>query len=335
MTGLGAALSPPAQTAAAHLLRGIAGIVCAVTGGAGFAGRLATPAGTLSALAIVLSAALVAATVGRDPHARTVAWFVAAAAAFAFPATRPRRGRRQLRTGAFDVLAICGAPSGSAWLLARSRPRRGEAAVVELTVALGATFALLLTLGSPRYAAAVLTIWGLLLGVTALRRNRAAHLRRWLVRAALVAELFAGWLLLYSVRVPLTEAYTLPFAAVALLVGALELRYNDQLSSWLAYGPALVGGFPPSVALVLVGHDAVARWVILLVAAVVSVIVGASLRLSAPVKVGSAVAVVVALVEAIRLLAQGQVAGGLLVAIAGAVLVVFGAVSELHRRSRV
>src|SRR5262249_36317990 len=177
-------------------------------------------------------------------------------------------------------------------------------------------------------------IWGLLLGVTALRRDRPAHLRRWLVRGALVAELFAAWVLLYSVRVPLTEAYTLPFAVVALVIGALELRNDDQLSSWVAYGPALVGGFAPSVVLVLIGHDAVARWVILLVVAVVTVIVGASLRLSAPVQVGSAVAVVVALVEAIRLLARGQVAGGLLVAIAGAVLVGFGAVSERRRRSR-
>jgi hypothetical protein len=86
---------------------------------------------------------------------------------------------------------------------------------------------------------------------------------------------------------------------------------------------------------VLIGHDTVARWVSLLVIAVVVVIIGSSLRLSAPVQVGSAVAVVVALVEAIRLLAHGQVAGGLLVAIAGAVLVGFGAVSERRRRSRV
>src|SRR5262249_48648789 len=86
--------------------------------------------------------------------------------------------------------------------------------------------------------------------------------------------------------------------------------------------------------LININHDAVARWVTLLVVSVVTVIIGARLRLSAPVQVGSSVAVVVALVEAIRLLAHGQVAGGLLVAIAGGVLVGFGAVSERRRRSR-
>ncbi len=334
VTGLGAALSPPVLPAAASLLRGTAGIVCAVTGGAGLAGSLATPAGTLVALGIVTAAAGTSAVVGRDPSARMVAWFIASAGAFAFPVTALAAAHGQLRTAAFYVLAVCGVLSGVAWQLARVALRRGEAAVVELAVALGATFALLLTLGSPRHAAAVLTIWGLLLGVAALRRDRPAHLRRWLVRSALVAELFASWLLLYSVKVGLPEAYTLPFAAVALLVGALELRHNAQLSSWLAYGPALVGGFGPSVVLVLVGDDPVWRWVTLLAAAVLTVIVGSSRQRSAPVLTGSAVAVIVALVEMIRLLARGQIAGALLVALAGGILVAFGAMSERRRRVR-
>jgi hypothetical protein len=332
VTGLGAALSPPTLPAAARLLRGTAGVVCAVTGGAGIAGSLATPTGTLVALAVVVIAAATAAGLGQDPNARMVAWFVGAAAAYSFPVTALAAAGGQVRSGAFFVLAICGLLSAVVWQLARSPQRRAEAAVVELTIAVGATFALLLTLESPRDAAAVLTIWGLLLGVAALRRDRSVDLRRWLVRSALVAELFACWLLLYSVRVPLTEAYTLPFAAVALLVGALELRYNDELSSWLAYGPALVGGFGPSVVLVLIGDDQVQRWVILLVAAVLTVIVGSWRRLSAPVVTGSTVAVVVALVEMIRLLSRGQVAGGLLVAVAGGVLVGFGAISERRRR---
>jgi hypothetical protein len=68
------------------------------------------------------------------------------------------------------------------------------------------------------------------------------------------------------------------------------------------------------------------------VAAVLTVIVGSWRRLSAPVVTGSTVAVVVALVEMIRLLSRGQVAGGLLVAVAGGVLVGFGAISERRRR---
>ena len=34
------------------------------------------------------------------------------------------------------------------------------------------------------------------------------------------------------------EAYTLPFAVFALLVGLLELRIRPDLGSWLGYGPA-------------------------------------------------------------------------------------------------
>jgi hypothetical protein len=257
-----------------------------------------------------------------------------AAAAFAFPITALAAVDAQLRTGAFYVLAICAALVATAWRLSRRARRRAEAGVIELAAALGATLALLLTLGTPRYAAAVLTIWGLLLGLAALRYDRGPERSRWLVRAAMVAELFAAWLLLYSVQVGLPEAYTLPFAAVALLIGAIELRRNDQLSSWLAYGPALVGGFAPSVALVLIGQDALWRWVTLFVVAVLTVIVGSYRGHNAPVTVGGVVVVVVALVEMVRLLARGQTAGALLVALAGGVLVVFGAQRERDRRRR-
>jgi hypothetical protein len=201
-----------------------------------------------------------------------------------------------------------------------------------MAAALGAMFALLLSLGAARHAAAVLTIWGLLLGAAALRRDRPAIRRQWLVRAALAAELAACWVLLYSVDVGLAEAYTLPFAAVALLTGALELRRRPELSSWTAYGAALAGGFLPSLVLVLAGQDAVWRWATLFAAAVVAVILGSWRRRHAPVVSGAGVAVVVAVTEMIRLLVRGAIAGAILVAVAGVVLIVFGALSEQRLR---
>jgi hypothetical protein len=333
-SGLGAALSRPTQTAATPLLRGTAGIICAVTGGAGIAGSLATPATTLAALGIVLAAALVAAALGQDPAARTVAWIVAAAAGFALPPTALAATGRELRPAAFGVLAMCGLLVGVAYLLGRDLARRAEAAVVELCASLGATFALLLALDSTRHTAAVLTIWGLLLGAAALRRDRPARWRQWLIRAALAAELGACWLLLYSVEVGLAEAYTLPFAAVALLLGAIEQRRRRELSSWLAYGPALAGVFLPSLALIVVGEDPVWRWVTVFVVAVAVVIVGSWRGLQAPALAGAAVAVVVAVTEMIRLLAAGQIFGAVLVALGGAILVLFGAISETRRRRR-
>jgi nitrate reductase gamma subunit len=156
--------------------------------------------------------------------------------------------------------------------------------------------------------------------------------RQWLIRAALAAEVAACWLLLYSVEVGLPVAYTLPFAAVAVLLGAVAQRQRRDLSSWLAYGPALAGALLPSLALVLVGNDPVWRWVGLFGISVAIVIVGAWRGLLAPEVVGSAVAVVVTITEMIRLLAAGQIGGAVLVALAGAILVAFGAVFETRRR---
>ena len=61
--------------------------------------------------------------------------------------------------------------------------------------------------------------------------------------AAVGCEIIAWWMLMALADVALPEAYTLPFAALALLVGMLELRHRPDLSSWVAYGPALVPAF--------------------------------------------------------------------------------------------
>jgi hypothetical protein len=71
------------------------------------------------------------------------------------------------------------------------------------------------------------------------------------VTAGIGCGLTAYWLLLWTVGVRLTEAYTVPLAAGALLAGWLAARARPELHSWTAYGPALVAGFGPSLALVL------------------------------------------------------------------------------------
>jgi hypothetical protein len=331
-TGLGAALSRPTAPDAARLLRGTAGIVCAVTGAAGLADSLATRGGTIGALAAVLGAGALAALAGNDPAVRMVAWMVASAAGFGLPVAALAAVGQPVRPAAFGLLGVCAVLVGAALWLSQNEDRRPEAGVIELSASIGAAFALLLTLGSVRHAAAVLTVIGLLLGAAALRRDRPAARRQWLVRAALGAELGACWLLLYSVQVALTEAYTLPFAAVALLLGAIEARRRTDVSSWVTYGPALAGGFLPSLALVLLGQDPGWRWVAVFLTAIMTVILGAVYRLLAPVVTGTSVAMVVALAESIKLLSRGQTAGAVLVLIAGAVLIAVGAVSEQKLR---
>jgi len=331
-TGLGAALWPPSLPRAAHLLRASAGIVCLLTGAAGFAGSLARPATTIAALAVVAAAALVAAVYGRDPQARRVAWIVFAGAGFALPPVILAATGQDLRPAAFGMLAVCAVLVGIGWLLARAPSRHADATEVELAAAVGAVASIVVTLGSIRHTAAVLFVCGLLLGVAALRRDRSDAWRDWLVRSALGTELAACWILLYAVHIGLPEAYTLPFAALALLAGVLELRWRPELNSWLAYGPALAGAFLPSMTLILVGDGPVWRWVGVLLLAVGTVLVGTWRGRRAPVIVGGVTAVAVALVEMIWLLVKGIYGGALFVAAAGVVLIVFGAFAERRLR---
>jgi hypothetical protein len=328
-TGFGASLVRPAVPTTTRLLRLTAGVICGLVGAAGIAGALATRANTLAALGLALIAAVGAGMVGRDPAVRTVAWTVAAAAALALPVTGYAAAGLPLRGSAFWVLAICAALVGSGWPLT-SRPY--EAAVVESAASVGAAFALLLVLESTRDAAAVLTIWGVLLGMAALRGDRPARRRRWLARAAVGAELAATWLLLYSTQVGLPEAYTLPFAGAALIAGAVELRRRPELSSWIAYGPALAAGFLPSTALVLVEGRSNWRQAILFLAAVLTVLVGARRQRLAPAVAGGVIAVVVALHELLLLWLTGAVAWYYLFGVTGAVFIGVGATYERRRR---
>ncbi|GIG85962.1 hypothetical protein Pen02_08980 [Plantactinospora endophytica] len=175
--------------------------------------------------------------------------------------------------------------------------RRAEAVAVEVASHLTAGIALLLTAGEIRYAAAVCTLWGVALGLRALRpAEPAAH--RWIRAAAAgAAELVAVWLLLGSAQVALVEAYTLPAAVLGLLAGWLALRAWPALSSWLAYGPGLGAALLPSLVSVLVAGDQPWRRLLLGAAALVAVLVGARWRRQAPVLLGGAVLAVLALRE--------------------------------------
>ncbi|MDW5330487.1 SCO7613 C-terminal domain-containing membrane protein [Plantactinospora sp. KLBMP9567] len=175
--------------------------------------------------------------------------------------------------------------------------RRAEAIAVEAASHTTAGIALLLTAGEIRYAAAVCTLWGVALGLRALRpAEPMAH--RW-ARAAAAggAELVATWLLLASVRVALVEAYTLPAAVLGLLAGWLALRARPALNSWLAYGPGLGAALLPSLVSVIVAADQPWRRLLLGAGALLAVLAGARWRRQAPVLLGGAVLAVLALRE--------------------------------------
>src|SRR5690606_40147502 len=115
----------------------------------------------------------------------------------------------------------------------------------------GAVVALLLSAAWVAHAAAVCTLWGIVVAARALvpGTTRAARIRT--AAIAGVWELLAWWLLLAYHDVAIVEAYTLPLAGVVLLGGWAALRTRPELSSWTAYGPALAAAFLPSLATVI------------------------------------------------------------------------------------
>jgi hypothetical protein len=262
---------------------------------AGLAAALPTRASTLAALGAVLVAGAVAGVAARDLPARLAGWLCAVGAALAFAFTAGRAFELSVPATAFPVLAAAAVALAVGALLDDRRPVEGRA--VQAAAHAGAVAALLLTVGSARYAAVVCTFWGLALGVRALRSGQAAATRRVLVVAAATSELFGWWLLITAEQVSTLEAYTLPAAAVALLAGWLARRTRPGLNSWTSYGPALAAALLPTLASVLVGDGQPARRLLLGLGALAVVLVGANVRLQAPVVAGGAVLVAVALHE--------------------------------------
>ena len=121
------------------------------------------------------------------------------------------------------------------------------------------------------------------------------------VVAAAGLELVAWWLFLASRTVDVVEAYTLPFAAVALVAGWFARRTRPVLGSWQAYGPALAAAFLPSLAPILATEGDPVRRLVLGAAALAVVVTGAVRRLQAPVVLGGLVLAVVAVHELVLL----------------------------------
>ncbi|MET8152556.1 SCO7613 C-terminal domain-containing membrane protein [Actinoplanes sp. NPDC049668] len=344
--GLAAAVAPWPGVPAASLLLGLAAllavalpfffgpgrIAAGVTGaaltGAGLAGSLPTRGATLAALGLALVAAAVVSVAGRDLAARLLGGLGAAVAAMTLGFTAGRAAGLPLHTTAFAVLGTAAVLLALGAALVSRRPQEGRA--VQAAAHAGALVALLLAAGSIRHAAAVCTFWGLALGLRALRPGESATVRRGHFTAAVLAELGAWWLLLAGERVAILEAYTLPAAAVALLIGWLARRGRGELSSWVAYGPALAAGLLPTLASVLAGEGEPLRRLLLGLGALAVLLAGAHARLQAPVVAGGGVLAAVALHEVV--LAWDLLPRWIPLAVAGLLLVALAMTLERRRR---
>ncbi|MER5333292.1 hypothetical protein [Micromonospora sp. NPDC002717] len=276
----------------------------------GLLGLLATRAGTLAGLGVLVVAATVVGVAARRDDARLVGRLVAVAAATGFAVTAPLAGGLPLRTAAFSVLAVAVLTLAAAALLGGHRAqvgaapaRRGSApaAVLDAAAQAVALVALLLAVGALRHAAAVCVLWGAAVALRVLRPGEPAG-RRWsFAGIAGGSELLGGWLLLAAGGVAVLEAYTVPAAALALGAGVAALRTRPGLTSWLALGPGLAAALLPSLVSVLVAPDPQPwRRLLLGAAALGTVLAGATRRWQAPVLLGGVTLALLALHELVR-----------------------------------
>ncbi|MGS2614342.1 SCO7613 C-terminal domain-containing membrane protein [Micromonospora sp. LZ34] len=331
---LGLALTPPPPLVeparSLRLARVLVFGIGLAAGGAGLAGSLATRELTLFTLGGAVGVGAVAALFGTTQRARILGWLFASLMAQLFVLTAGLVAGLAAVWSAFGVLAVGAALQVFAATLPRLRrpEAQREAATVEWSGHAAALIALALAFDSPRHIAALLAAWGAVLGVAATRPGRRPVERRILFWAVVVCEISAWWILMRVADVALPEAYTLPFAALALLVGVLELRHRADLSSWVAYGPALVAAFLPTLAIVLATDSSTLRQVLLLLGAVAVLIFGSMSQQQAPVIVGATVTAITAIHA---LFAFGP---WLALIPVGILLLVLGASNERRRRAQ-
>lgn len=332
---LGLALTPPPpESELAQSLRAarIATFVIGLAAGnAGLSGSLATRPMTLTTLGSAVLVGAVAALYGRTERARILGWLFAAVMGQAFVLTLGLVAGLPRTTSAFGVLGVGALLLVGAALLPRLRRPEAmrEATTVEWSGYAAGLVAFALAFDSVPHLAGLLAAWGAVLGVAAGRPGRRASRRRVIFYTALGCEVAAWWLLMDLVDVRLLEAYTLPFAAVALVAGLIELRQRPSLGSWVAYGPALVAAFLPTTTLVLTRDTSDTRELLLMVGAAATLIFGSMLKQQAPFIVGA----IVTAVSAIHFTVT-RVGPYYVVLPIGVILLILGASNENRRRAQ-
>ncbi|HEX5566387.1 MAG TPA: hypothetical protein VFY14_05535, partial [Streptomyces sp.] len=277
----------------------------------------------LAVLAVAFTAAAVAmrstALLGPVAAVASVLW--TAALAGAVPAVFGAPAHQ----AAFAVLGVAVA---TAPLAARLR-KRPAGLPVECAGYGVAAVSLALTLAEPAALSLALALCGVAATGVALRADR----RRSAAFLGTVLLVLAWWVRLGLWGVGVPEAYTVPVAVPALVLGHLRRRQRPDLSSWAAYGGGLVAAFAPGV-MALAWDAHWPRPLLLGTSALVVTGLGARLRLRAPLLLGGGVLVLVAGHELAPYVVQavGVLPRWALPAAAGALLLAVGATYEQRLR---
>ncbi len=319
-----ARLAPPVSA-----LTALQGVTLA---GAGLAGSLPEKWSTLAALGLVVVASGAVGAAGRTVGSRIAGWLTGVASALTLIVAAARAADLPLRDAALPVLALAAVALAGGTVLGRRAPqgRATESVAVQASAHASAVVALLLTIGSLRYAAVVCTMWGIAVGLRALWPGTGRSARAAFTAAAAACELLAWWLLLADLDVATLEAYTVPLAGVALLAGWAARRAQPAVHSWTAYGPALLAAFLPSLATIVFTEGEPLRRFLLGVGALAVVVAGSVRRQQAPVVVGGIVLALVALHEIV--LFWDRLPRWLPLAVGGLLLVGLAITYERRRR---
>jgi hypothetical protein len=172
------------------------------------------------------------------------------------------------------------------------------------------------------WAAVYLTVAGVLVTVMSLLRSDRRRVS-WVGGLLLAA---ASWVRLWEVGVRAPEAYTLPSALVLLLVGLVHLRRSPLTSTMAALSSGLSLALVPSLLWVL-EEPTGARALLLGLACLLLVMVGARLGWTAPIALGATVGALVVLRLAAPYVGD-SVPRWVLIGGAGALLVTVGATWE-------
>jgi hypothetical protein len=185
---------------------------------------------------------------------------------------------------------IAGALAG-ALLLVGALLRRDEVdgEAVEFVGAAGIVVGCAIAIPSLTWLAACLTLAVPVFAIAALRLER---MQAYGV-AAVAAALGATWARLAAAQVTVVEAYTLPAAAVALAAGYVTWKRGPG-RSWLALGPAIVIALGPTLDLAIKQNDS-ARSILVAAGALAVILFGAWKRLQAPLVLGSAALLILAI----------------------------------------
>lgn len=239
---------------------------------------------SVSALVVAVAVGAAATALARPGIAREFFGASAAALTVTLAGVATSAAGAGSAAGGFAAAVTAGAVLLAGVFLGRGRTR----AVLVITGLLAAFCAATVSAQSTPWLAGTLTA---LVPITAVAAVRPQH-RAVYGSGAGVLALCAVWAWLAAGQVGVVEAYTAPASVAAFVAGILMWR-NGPGRSWLTLGPALVLAIAPS-ALIGMVEDGLPRLIFATALSLAAVVAGAARRLQAPLFLGAAALLVLA-----------------------------------------